>query len=189
MSNLPGFVLLLVHVCGFTLPELPDNNNNDNNVLPLPGALDISGLQGFCLLLNEDDRTQWHSNLVSLSDLKRNDYTPDKVTFPQEEPPNSGGGVKESPQSMKLMLWGSLWAAQDSNYYVLSQSQGAEEPGQPPGRLSMSLRMHTVLLLAFSTKNVEHDSSILTFFSHEWGWRGGQVFNVFCTTLWKCKYM
>lgn len=41
---------------------------------------------------------------LCLSDLKRNDYTPDKVTFPQEEPPNSGGGVKESPQSMKLML-------------------------------------------------------------------------------------
>lgn len=88
---------------------------------------------------------QWHSNPVSLSDLKRNDYTPDKVTFPQEEPPNSGGGVKESPQSMKLMLWGSVWAAQESNYYVLSQSQGAEEPGQPTGRLSMSRRMHTVI--------------------------------------------
>uniref|UniRef100_A0A674NZ20 Transient receptor potential cation channel, subfamily M, member 7 n=1 Tax=Takifugu rubripes TaxID=31033 RepID=A0A674NZ20_TAKRU len=41
---------------------------------------------------------------LKLPDLKRNDYTPDKVTFPQEEPPNSGGGVKESPQSMKLML-------------------------------------------------------------------------------------
>uniref|UniRef100_A0A3B4WFF6 non-specific serine/threonine protein kinase n=1 Tax=Seriola lalandi dorsalis TaxID=1841481 RepID=A0A3B4WFF6_SERLL len=36
--------------------------------------------------------------------LKRNDYTPDKVTFPQEDPPNPGGGVKESRQSMRLML-------------------------------------------------------------------------------------
>ncbi|KAM9408888.1 transient receptor potential cation channel subfamily M member 7 isoform 2-T2 [Pholidichthys leucotaenia] len=41
---------------------------------------------------------------LKLPDLKRNDYTPDKVTFPQEEPPNPGGGVKESRQSMRLML-------------------------------------------------------------------------------------
>lgn len=136
---------------------------------------------------------QWHSNLVSLSDLKRNDYTPDKVTFPQEEPPNSGGGVKESPQSMKLMLWGSVWAAQESNYYVLSQSQGAEEPGQPTGRLSMSRCMHTVLLLAFSTKNVEHDLNILTvfFFPMNEG-RGGGRFLMYFVQLsenaYTCKW-
>ncbi|GLD58241.1 transient receptor potential cation channel subfamily M member 7 isoform X2 [Lates japonicus] len=41
---------------------------------------------------------------LKLPDLKRNDYTPDKVTFPQEDPPNPGGGVKESHQSMRLML-------------------------------------------------------------------------------------
>uniref|UniRef100_A0A3B4TJD7 non-specific serine/threonine protein kinase n=1 Tax=Seriola dumerili TaxID=41447 RepID=A0A3B4TJD7_SERDU len=41
---------------------------------------------------------------LKLPDLKRNDYTPDKVTFPQEDPPNPGGGVKESRQSMRLML-------------------------------------------------------------------------------------
>ncbi|XP_017274222.1 transient receptor potential cation channel subfamily M member 7 isoform X1 [Kryptolebias marmoratus] len=41
---------------------------------------------------------------LKLPDLKRNDYTPDKVTFPQEDPPNPGGGVKEPHQSMKLML-------------------------------------------------------------------------------------
>lgn len=41
---------------------------------------------------------------LKLPDLKRNDYTPDKVTFPQEEPPNQGGGVRESRQSMRLML-------------------------------------------------------------------------------------
>uniref|UniRef100_A0AAQ5Y4G1 non-specific serine/threonine protein kinase n=1 Tax=Amphiprion ocellaris TaxID=80972 RepID=A0AAQ5Y4G1_AMPOC len=41
---------------------------------------------------------------LKLPDLKRNEYTPDKVTFPQEDPPNSGGGVKESRQSMRLML-------------------------------------------------------------------------------------
>uniref|UniRef100_A0A3Q0SN19 non-specific serine/threonine protein kinase n=1 Tax=Amphilophus citrinellus TaxID=61819 RepID=A0A3Q0SN19_AMPCI len=41
---------------------------------------------------------------LKLPDLKRNDYTPDKMTFPQEEPPSSGGGVKESRQSMRLML-------------------------------------------------------------------------------------
>lgn len=41
---------------------------------------------------------------LCLPDLKRNDYTPDKVTFPQEEPPNPGSGVKESPQSIKMML-------------------------------------------------------------------------------------
>ncbi|KAA8596045.1 hypothetical protein FQN60_011336, partial [Etheostoma spectabile] len=34
-------------------------------------------------------------------DLKRNDYTPDKVTFPQEDPSNPGGGVKDSRQSMR----------------------------------------------------------------------------------------
>lgn len=54
-------MLLLVHVCGFTLPELPDNNN----VLPLPGAHDISGLQGFCLLLN-DDRSVTQQPCVSV---------------------------------------------------------------------------------------------------------------------------
>lgn len=42
--------------------------------------------------------------VLCLSDLKRNEYTPDKVTFPQEDPPNPGGGVKESRQSMRLML-------------------------------------------------------------------------------------
>uniref|UniRef100_A0A8C4I1B5 non-specific serine/threonine protein kinase n=1 Tax=Dicentrarchus labrax TaxID=13489 RepID=A0A8C4I1B5_DICLA len=41
---------------------------------------------------------------LKLPDLKRNDYTPDKVTFPQEDPPNPEGGVKESRQSMRLML-------------------------------------------------------------------------------------
>uniref|UniRef100_A0A7N6A7H5 non-specific serine/threonine protein kinase n=1 Tax=Anabas testudineus TaxID=64144 RepID=A0A7N6A7H5_ANATE len=41
---------------------------------------------------------------LKLPDLKRNDYTPDKVTFPQDDPPNPGGGVKESRQSMKVML-------------------------------------------------------------------------------------
>uniref|UniRef100_A0A3Q3E2Q3 non-specific serine/threonine protein kinase n=1 Tax=Labrus bergylta TaxID=56723 RepID=A0A3Q3E2Q3_9LABR len=40
---------------------------------------------------------------LKLPDLKRNDYTPDKVTFPQDDPPNPGGGVKESRQSMRLM--------------------------------------------------------------------------------------
>ncbi|XP_054626160.1 transient receptor potential cation channel subfamily M member 7 isoform X2 [Dunckerocampus dactyliophorus] len=41
---------------------------------------------------------------LKLPDLKRNEYTPDKVTFPQEDPPNPGGAAKESHQSMKLML-------------------------------------------------------------------------------------
>uniref|UniRef100_A0A7N8WU17 non-specific serine/threonine protein kinase n=1 Tax=Mastacembelus armatus TaxID=205130 RepID=A0A7N8WU17_9TELE len=41
---------------------------------------------------------------LKLPDLKRNDYTPDKLIFPQEDPPNPGGSVKESRQSMRLML-------------------------------------------------------------------------------------
>ncbi|XP_067351437.1 transient receptor potential cation channel subfamily M member 7-like isoform X1 [Channa argus] len=41
---------------------------------------------------------------LKLPDLKRNDYTPDKVTFPQEDPPTAGGSIKESRQSMRLML-------------------------------------------------------------------------------------
>uniref|UniRef100_A0A8D0AFB8 non-specific serine/threonine protein kinase n=1 Tax=Sander lucioperca TaxID=283035 RepID=A0A8D0AFB8_SANLU len=41
---------------------------------------------------------------LKLPDLKRNDYTPDKVTFPQEDPSNPGGGVKDSRQSMRVML-------------------------------------------------------------------------------------
>nr|XP_019935318.1 PREDICTED: transient receptor potential cation channel subfamily M member 7 [Paralichthys olivaceus] len=41
---------------------------------------------------------------LKLPDLKRNEYTPDKVTFPQEDPPNPGAGIKESRQSMRLML-------------------------------------------------------------------------------------
>ncbi|KAM4744274.1 transient receptor potential cation channel subfamily M member 7 isoform 2-T2 [Anableps anableps] len=53
-------------------------------------------------------RTKHHCNSccrkLKLPDLKRNDYTPDKVTFPQDDPPNPGGGVKESRQSMRLML-------------------------------------------------------------------------------------
>ncbi|KAK1890983.1 Transient receptor potential cation channel subfamily M member 7 [Dissostichus eleginoides] len=53
-------------------------------------------------------RSKHHCNSccrkLKLPDIKRNDYTPDKVTFPQEDPPNPGGGVKESRQSMRLML-------------------------------------------------------------------------------------
>ncbi|XP_038123665.1 transient receptor potential cation channel subfamily M member 7 isoform X3 [Cyprinodon tularosa] len=53
-------------------------------------------------------RTKHHCNSccrkLKLPDLKRNDYTPDKATFPQDDSPSSGGGVKESQQSMKLML-------------------------------------------------------------------------------------
>ncbi|XP_027871107.1 transient receptor potential cation channel subfamily M member 7 isoform X1 [Xiphophorus couchianus] len=53
-------------------------------------------------------RTKHHCNSccrkLKLPDLKRNDYTPDKVTFPQDDPPNPGGGVKDSHQSMRLML-------------------------------------------------------------------------------------
>ncbi|XP_021165360.2 transient receptor potential cation channel subfamily M member 7 isoform X2 [Fundulus heteroclitus] len=53
-------------------------------------------------------RTKHHCNSccrkLKLPDLKRNDYTPDKVTFPQDDPPNPGGGVKKSHQSMRLML-------------------------------------------------------------------------------------
>ncbi|XP_043952826.1 transient receptor potential cation channel subfamily M member 7 isoform X2 [Gambusia affinis] len=53
-------------------------------------------------------RTKHHCNSccrkLKLPDLKRNDYTPDKVTFPQDDPPNPGGGVKDSRQSMRLML-------------------------------------------------------------------------------------
>ncbi|XP_058484786.1 transient receptor potential cation channel subfamily M member 7 isoform X1 [Solea solea] len=41
---------------------------------------------------------------LKLPDLKRNEYTPDKVTFPQEDPSNSGGDMKESRQSMRQML-------------------------------------------------------------------------------------
>ncbi|XP_056268261.1 transient receptor potential cation channel subfamily M member 7 isoform X2 [Pseudoliparis swirei] len=42
---------------------------------------------------------------LKLPDLKRNDYTPDKATFPQDDTPNSGGGSsKESRQSMRQML-------------------------------------------------------------------------------------
>uniref|UniRef100_A0A3Q3K162 non-specific serine/threonine protein kinase n=1 Tax=Monopterus albus TaxID=43700 RepID=A0A3Q3K162_MONAL len=41
---------------------------------------------------------------LKLPDLKRNDYTPDKLTFPQDDPPKPGGSVKEFRQSMKLML-------------------------------------------------------------------------------------
>ena len=47
-----------------------------------------------------------HSDMTVLcpSDLKRNDYTPDKVTFPQEDPAQPGSSVKESHQSVRLML-------------------------------------------------------------------------------------
>ncbi|KAG7268500.1 hypothetical protein CRUP_025892 [Coryphaenoides rupestris] len=41
---------------------------------------------------------------LKLPDLKRNDYTPDKVTFPQEDSSDPGGGPKETRQSIKLML-------------------------------------------------------------------------------------
>ncbi|XP_078479016.1 LOW QUALITY PROTEIN: transient receptor potential cation channel subfamily M member 7-like, partial [Lampetra planeri] len=36
---------------------------------------------------------------LKLPDLKRNDYTPDKVTFPQEDPPNPGGAQDETMPS------------------------------------------------------------------------------------------
>ncbi|XP_064192596.1 transient receptor potential cation channel subfamily M member 7 isoform X3 [Anguilla rostrata] len=45
---------------------------------------------------------------LKLPDLKRNDYTPDKVTLPQDEPPEDsvqpGSGAKEQRHSMRLML-------------------------------------------------------------------------------------
>ncbi|KAJ3594183.1 hypothetical protein NHX12_006514 [Muraenolepis orangiensis] len=41
---------------------------------------------------------------LKLPDLKRNDYTPDKVTFPQEDSSDPGGGPKETRQSIKVML-------------------------------------------------------------------------------------
>ncbi|XP_062418003.1 transient receptor potential cation channel subfamily M member 7 [Pungitius pungitius] len=41
---------------------------------------------------------------LKLPDLKRNDYTPDKVTFPHDDPSNPGGSVKEARQSMRQML-------------------------------------------------------------------------------------
>uniref|UniRef100_A0A8C5IAR8 non-specific serine/threonine protein kinase n=1 Tax=Gouania willdenowi TaxID=441366 RepID=A0A8C5IAR8_GOUWI len=41
---------------------------------------------------------------LKLPDLKRNEYTPDKVSFPQEEPPNPEGGAREPRQSMRQML-------------------------------------------------------------------------------------
>ncbi|CAM9205074.1 unnamed protein product [Lampetra planeri] len=37
--------------------------------------------------------------VLDLQDLKRNDYTPDKVTFPQEDPPNPGGAQDETMPS------------------------------------------------------------------------------------------
>ncbi|XP_047218612.1 transient receptor potential cation channel subfamily M member 7 isoform X2 [Girardinichthys multiradiatus] len=53
-------------------------------------------------------RTKHHCNSccrkLKLPDVKRNDYTPDKATFPQDDPPNPGGGVNKSRQSMRLML-------------------------------------------------------------------------------------
>ncbi|KAJ8271673.1 hypothetical protein COCON_G00105320 [Conger conger] len=45
---------------------------------------------------------------LKLPDLKRNDYTPDKVTLSQDEPPEDslqpGGSTKEQRHSMRLML-------------------------------------------------------------------------------------
>nr|XP_040051530.1 transient receptor potential cation channel subfamily M member 7 isoform X7 [Gasterosteus aculeatus aculeatus] len=41
---------------------------------------------------------------LKLPDLKRNDYTPDKVTFPHDDPSSTGGAVKEPRQSMRQML-------------------------------------------------------------------------------------
>lgn len=74
-----------------------------------------------------------------LTDLKRNEYTPDKVTFPQEDPPNPGGGVKESRQSMRLMLWSCRRVrakVREARLFrsILSQSQGAEGHAQSTGR-------------------------------------------------------
>lgn len=57
-------------------------------------------------------RAKHHCNSIcrklKLPDLKRNDYTPDKVIFPQDEPPESStdpdGSTKESKTSIRLML-------------------------------------------------------------------------------------
>ncbi|CAL9701976.1 unnamed protein product [Knipowitschia caucasica] len=40
---------------------------------------------------------------LRLPDLKINEYTPDKASFPQDDPANPGGGVKESRQSLRLL--------------------------------------------------------------------------------------
>ncbi|CAL8243217.1 unnamed protein product [Lota lota] len=41
---------------------------------------------------------------LKLPDLKRNDYTPDKVTFPHEDSSDPGGGPKDTRQSVKPVL-------------------------------------------------------------------------------------
>ncbi|XP_062328015.1 transient receptor potential cation channel subfamily M member 7 isoform X3 [Osmerus eperlanus] len=41
---------------------------------------------------------------LKLPDLKRNDYTPDKLTLQQDDSHDPGGGLRESRQSMRLML-------------------------------------------------------------------------------------
>ncbi|XP_046898779.1 transient receptor potential cation channel subfamily M member 7 isoform X2 [Hypomesus transpacificus] len=41
---------------------------------------------------------------LKLPDLKRNDYTPDKLTLQQDDSQDPGGGLRESRQSMRLML-------------------------------------------------------------------------------------
>lgn len=94
-----------------------------------------------------------------LSDLKRNDYTPDKVTFPQDDPaPPGGGGVREAHQSVRLMLWG----------------------GRPGG----SLGWPPVCMHRCSWRSPQTPLHLLTCW---FSWlREKKVFNVFCTTFWIC---
>ncbi|XP_069839512.1 transient receptor potential cation channel subfamily M member 7 [Dendropsophus ebraccatus] len=69
-----------------------------------PANLGDDAIKNFC--------AKHHCNSIcrklKLPDLKRNDYTPDKVIFPQDEPPESStdpdGSTKESKNSIRLML-------------------------------------------------------------------------------------
>lgn len=151
--------------------------------------------------------------VLCFSDLKRNEYTPDKVTFPQEDPPNPGGGVKESRQSMRLMLWWFLkwlrrirvmlsWSAFFYCFvFFFFQSQvKAKEQSSTPNQLEhpppaptpvCSLKSVHADCVAFvlvpSKCCVKHNSTIiicLFFLLYNWGGKKKKDFNIFCTRLW-----
>lgn len=76
--------------------------------------------------------------------------------------------------------------------FFFSQSQGAEEPGQSTGRTWLRLHqpVHAHCVIAgILNKTCRTQFKHLNSFVFTWlRKKKQQIFNVFCTTLWKCVY-
>lgn len=141
-------------------------------------------------------------HLLLWTDLKRNDYTPDKLTFPQEDPNDPGAGVKESRQSMRLMLWLAWSGATRRGIILILVAKATEEVASayaPSNQLEEprlcvdgNQCMQTVLGFLFVTPDAVSNTNqqLLTIFICKGGEGGGggilKIFFTFiCVYIWK----